>query len=171
MSSMTEEYDPWKDRSWFGMEFTKTGGAVMMILLLIYLPMHEFGHFIAYWICGIPAEFGIIYDPFMAITVRCLIIPDMNIKIFASFFGGGFVFIIDGIVAIRIRPSLIASVAGLCGGLTEVAFFILSNVQQTVFVEFVAINFAPYLILQTLPIMILFIFGLPEVQWWLHKSR
>ena len=159
---MTEVYNPWNDRSWYGREFTKKDAVLMSMLMLIYLPMHEFGHWLVYWIFGIPAEFGIMFDPFFAFTVQPLIEPDIAIRLFASFFGGGFIFIVAGIIAIRSRPSLLVMVLGLVAGLTEMSFFLISGIYDVHFQLLVHSNMVLYVMLHIVPFVVVLMFGFPE---------
>lgn len=155
--------------TWYGNPFTKKDGALMLMLALIYMPMHEFGHWIAYWIFGIPAEFGIIFEPFIAFTVRPLTEPDFAIRVFASFFGGGFTFIVAGIIAIKSRPALLIMVLGLTAGITEVSFFLISGIYDVHFHLLVHSNMVLYVALQTVPVLVVAVFGVPEFRRWLKS--
>lgn len=152
--------------TWYGNPFTKKDGALILMLALIYIPMHEFGHWIAYWIFGIPAEFGIIFEPFIAFTVQPLTEPDIAIRMFASFFGGGFTFIVGGIVAIRSRPSLTMMVYGLANGIIELLFVLHSKMCGVHCLLLIQSNMILYLVLPIIPTIMVFAFGFPELRWW-----
>jgi len=162
---MNESYTP---LNWYGKEFTVTDGVIMLILMLLYLPMHEFGHWVAYWIFGIPAEFGIMFEPFFAYTVQPLIELDIAVRLFASFFGGGFVFIVAGIIAIKSRPSLMVAIFGLAGGIAEVSFLLISGTDNIHHFSFLYSNMAWYAILQLGPLILVIVFGFPEFRQWLR---
>ena len=165
MSNMTEKYNPFADNRWYGKEFTKKGALVMTILLLLHIPMHEFGHWFAYWLFGIPASFGFITDPIWACTVHASFEPAPAIRLFASFFGGGFVGIVCLIISIKIRPVLIPSIIGFSAGLTEVYFFATFYYDFTIMITD---NILTYVMLHVIPVLIVFIIGLPEFQWFVR---
>jgi len=151
---------------WYGEEFTKNDAVVMFVLTLLYMPMHEFGHWLAYWIFGIPAEFGIMFDPFFAFTTRPLIVPSFNIRMLASFFGGWFVFAVAGITVIKSRPSLIIAVFGLANGIVEVSSVLISEIYGVQIGLLVQSNMMWYLMLQTIPAIVVFAVGFSEIRWW-----
>lgn len=155
--------------NWYGKEFTKKDGALMLMLALIYIPMHEFGHWLVYWIFGIPAEFGIMFEPFVAFTVQPLTEPDIVIRLFASFFGGGFVFIMSGIIAIKSRPSLTMMVYGLASGIIELLFALYSGMHDIHCFLLIQSNMILYLVSPIILTMVVFAFGFPELRWWQIK--
>lgn len=157
---------PNKSWCWYEKEFTKEGAALMFVLMLIYLPMHEFGHWIAYWIFGIPAEFGMMVEPFVAFFVQPFVEVPLAIRIFASFFGGGFVFVVAGAIAIKSRPSLTMMVYGLFSGITELLFALYSETYGIHSLLLVQSNTILYLIPPIVIVTVVFALGFPELRWW-----
>lgn len=155
--------------TWCGKPFTVKGAVLMFALALVYLPMHEFGHWLAYWIFGIPAEFGIMYNPLSAVFVQPAIMPSFHIQMFVAFFGGGFVFIVAGIVSIRSRPSLLMAAVGLAAGITELAFRFVAETQDLDFPMLIQSHFELYIALQVVPFIMVFLLGLPEFRRWLRS--
>lgn len=149
-------------RTWCGKEFTVKDAMLMLAFAWIYLPMHEFGHWLAYWIFGISAEFGIMYDPIEAFIVQPAIAPSFHIQMFSAFFGGGVVFIVTGIVSIRSRPSLLMAIFGLAAGITELAFWFVAATQALDFPMLIQSHFELYVALHVVPFIVVFLLGLPE---------
>lgn len=164
---MSESHNP---LNWYGKEFTKKDAAVMSVLMLLCLPIHEFGHWLAYWIFGIPAEFGIMFDPFIAWTVQPLVEPDVTVRLFASFFGGGFVSIVAGVIAIKSKPSLAIMVYGLASGVIELSFVLYSGICGIHHILLVHSNMILYIVSPIIPTIMVFAFGFPEYRWWQAKD-
>jgi hypothetical protein len=160
---MTGSYIP---VNWWGKEFTPKGGVLVLVFTIIYAPMHEFGHWLAYWIFGIPAEFGIMYVPLIAFFVRPIIVPSFHVRMFSAFFGGGFVFLVVGAISIKSRPSLLMAIFSLAAGITEFVFHFIAVTCALNFPVFVASHLALYTALHIVPMIVVFLFGLPEFRRW-----
>lgn len=157
--------------TWYGKEFTKKGAVLMLFLLVVYAPLHEFGHWFAYWMFGIPSTLGIFLDPFPAIYVQALISVDLItpiIKEFVFFFGGGFAGMVFLMVSIKSRPALIAAGFGVSGGITEWLFH---SIGGTTFIQLVDANALLYISLTVIPVVLLFIVGLPEFRRMLYMHN
>lgn len=142
----------------------------MMILLAIYAPLHEFAHWFAYWMFGIPSTFGVLLDPFPALYVQSSIpvsLIDPFIREFVYFFGGGFVGMVFLVISIKSRPVLIAAGVGISGGITEWLFH---SIGGATFIQLVNVNALLYISLSVVPVTLLFIVGLPEFRSWLRSK-
>lgn len=168
---MSASYDPWVVKNWYGKEFTVTGAIIVMILYMSYLPTHEIGHGIAYFIFGINAEFVIVTEPYFAFGVQASEYPILPIKLFASFFGGGFAGLVALIVSIKSRSSLLAAVFGFSAGISEMSFFLFSHTYGIDFLLFTSLHMTWYMLIPIITVVVVFVVGLPEVRWHLFGSK
>lgn len=148
---------------WYGKEFTKIGVVLIFINAPLSLLVHEFGHVIAYLFFGIPCAITFETNLLPAFIVKTSVheIP-LWITDIVAFCGGGFVFVVYVLLAIKIRPLFFIAISGIITAILEVITINMSILLSVNHIVFINSNLIAYSLSLLILLIITTLIGFPE---------